>query len=270
MSNNWLYQKGNPNIPLSDVTEQNPITPDSSVTEIKSVASNYQKGEPFDSPKSFIVIFSGGSKTELEYFKPIRGNKYFQNIRIEIFVEDTFQKKTEELLFNPLIFDYAYNKVKDYREGMSPDSPDSYFIVTDVDHFGESIQANKSKCKQNGINLIVSNPCFEVWLYYSVHSDRFEDFLVPDKKLSEALKKYVHTSVVGGLDTRKAIFNIKQNITNAKANYFEENGLPTLFSTQMFRLAEQMLPYVSDGLEQLKNVRNLRTILSYADKLSKN
>ena len=260
MNNSWHYQKGNPNIPLRDATGHNLVVPDNSVPEITSVAANYQKGVPFESPKSFIVIFSGGLKTELEYFKPIRNNKCFQNIRIEIFVEDTFKKKTDTLLYNPRIFDYAYDKVEEYREGMSPDSPDAYFIITDVDHFGESIQANQSKCEQKAINLVISNPCFEVWLYYSAHSDRFENFVIPQKQLSETLKKFVHKSVDGGLDTRKAIFNIEQNITNAKNNYVEENGFPTLFSTQMFWLAEQMLPFVKDGLEQLRREIERRRI----------
>ncbi len=252
MSNNWQYQKGNPNNTLHDATEQNHIAPDFNASELTTVASNYQKGDSFDTPKSFIVIFSGGSKTELEYFKPIRNNKCLSNIRIEIFVEDTFNKKTDTLLFNPRIFDYAYDKVEEYREGMSPDLPDAYFIITDVDHFGESIQANCDKCKRIGIELVVSNPCFEVWLYYSAHSDRFENFAIPQKEFSKTLKKYVHTSVAGGLDTRKAIFNIEQNIVNAKNNYTEENGFPTLFSSQMYRLAEQMLPFVKEGLELLK------------------
>lgn len=252
MNNNWQYQKGNPNITLHDVTEQNHIVSDFIASESITIASNYKKGDSFDSPKSFIVIFSGGSKTELEYFKPIRVNQCFLDIRIEILVEDTFNKKTDALLFNPRIFDYAYSKVEEYREGMSPDSPDAFFIITDVDHFGESIQANRSKCKQEGIELIISNPCFEVWLYYSVHSDRFENFTIPQKKLSETLKKFVHKSVDGGLDTRKAIFNIEQNIVNARNNYEEENGFPTLFSTQMYRLSEQLLPYVKEGLELLK------------------
>ena len=252
MNNNWQYQKGNPNITLHDVTEQNHIVSDFIASESITIASNYKKGDSFDSPKSFIVIFSGGSKTELEYFKPIRANQCFLDIRIEILVEDTFNKKTDALLFNPRIFDYAYSKVEEYREGMSPDSPDAFFIITDVDHFGESIQANRSKCKQEGIELIISNPCFEVWLYYSVHSDRFENFTIPQKKLSETLKKFVHKSVDGGLDTRKAIFNIEQNIVNARNNYEEENGFPTLFSTQMYRLSEQLLPYVKEGLELLK------------------
>ena len=85
-----------------------------------------------------------------------------------------------------------------------------------------------------------------------MHSDRFENFTIPQKKLSETLKKFVHKSVDGGLDTRKAIFNIEQNIVNARNNYEEENGFPTLFSTQMYRLSEQLLPYVKEGLELLK------------------
>ena len=82
--------------------------------------------------------------------------------------------------------------------------------------------------------------CFEVWLYYAEKSDRPVDFVIPQNKLeiSSFFKTWANTHIKGGLKPTKAIFNIEQNITNAKKNYVEETGFPTLFSTQMFRLAE--------------------------------
>lgn len=102
--------------------------------------------------------------------------------------------------------------------------------------------------------MIISNSCFEVWLYYAEKSNRPLDFVIPQNKLeiSSAFKTWANTQIKGGLKPKKAIFNIERNIANAKNNYVEENGFPTLFSTQMFRLAEQMLPFVKDGLVQLK------------------
>ena len=124
------------------------------------------------------------------------------------------------------------------------------------------IPAMQQECKASNIELIVSNSCFEVWLYYAEKSNRPLDFVIPQNKLeiSSAFKTWANTQINGGLKPTKAIFNIEQNIINAKKNYVEENGFPTLFSTQMFRLAEQILPFVNNGLVQLRREIERRKI----------
>ena len=67
------------------------------------------------------------------------------------------------------------------------------------------------------------------------------------------MKKFVNSSVKGGLNTGKCIFDIKQNIHNAEANYqCDECGFPTLFSTNMFLMAKQVLPYIESGLDAIR------------------
>lgn len=253
MSNSWKYQKGNPNIPLQNgIFTKNPVRETDKIN-INNIPLEYQKVDSFEQPKSYIVIFSGGKRKELDYFNLIKKNESsFSNIKIEIFVEDRFGTKTNKLQFNPLIFNFAIEQTREYKEGASSLSPDKYFLITDVDHFKDAIIYHRNSCEQENINLIISNPCFEVWLYYSAHSDRFKKFNIPKKGLSDAVKKFVNTSVKGGLNCKNAILNIEQNIENARNNYKEENNFPTIFSTQMFRLAEEMLPFIKNELELLK------------------
>lgn len=253
MSNNWKYQKGNPSIPLqNEKFTKNPVRETDKIN-INNIPSEYQKVDSFEQPKWFVVIFSGGKKTEPDYFDKITKNESsFPNIKIEFHPEDKFDSKTDDIKINPRIFNFAINKTKEYKEGASTLSPDKYFLITDVDHFKEAIIFYRDQCEQENINLIISNPCFEVWLYYSAHSDCFRNFIIPKKALSKTLKKFVRTSVDGGLNCKEAILNIEQNIKNSKKNYKEEDGFPTIFSTQMFRLAEEMLPFIKSGLESLK------------------
>ena len=253
MKNTWSYQKGNP--------EETPVSPQRTAAPVhieeeqplNNVPSAYQKGEPYEAVKSFVVIFSGGREMELAYLKPVRNERLFPNIKIDVFVEDEFDKQDEELLFKPRIFDFAVNKIKeDYLSGASPEVPDSYYLITDVDHFKEAIVANEQRCKEVNLQLMVSNPCFEVWLYYSKHTDRFEGFEMPNKNLSYAVKKFVNSSVKGGLNPKKCIFDIKQNIKNAELNYeSDETGFPTLFSTNLFLMAKQILPFIKTGLNDM-------------------
>ena len=72
------------------------------------------------------------------------------------------------------------------------------------------------------------------------------------EEISLSFKKWANSRIEGGVKPTKAIFKIEENIINAKSNYSEEKGLPTLFSTQMFRLAEQLLPYVIDGIKYIE------------------
>ena len=167
-------------------------------------------------------------------------------------MEENFKSKGE-----PLIFEFALNKTKEYKESEIEEKPDKYYVVTDIDNFGQYVIANKQICDSNGIHLIVSNPCFEVWLYYSKHTDRFENFNEPaDKsKLSGLLKKWVNSSVKGGLNPNRAIFDIESNIINAEQNLqYDIHNLPDKYSTDMFILAKSILPFIKTELDKIKSV----------------
>ena len=111
------------------------------------------------------------------------------------------------------------------------------------------------ECVSHDIELIISNPCFEIWLYYTEKDDKCVGFKIPDKKekISSSLKTWVNKQIKGGVKPKRAILNIEQNIENAKKNYLvNDDGIPLLFSTQMFILAEQLLPYVKEGNNKIK------------------
>ena len=209
--------------------------------------SSYTKPNATLLPKSFVVVFSGGTKREKDYFNLILINsQIYSNIKIDFVPNPNFKKGGK-----PEIVEFAINKKKDYQESVNEDNPDSYYLLTDIDHFEEFIQWMAEECNKNDIELIISNSCFEVWLYYAEKDDKCVDFIVPKNilEISSKFKTWANTVVKGGLKPTKAILKIEQNIENARKNYSEENGIPTLFSTQMYRLAEKMLPYIKEGNE---------------------
>jgi hypothetical protein len=209
--------------------------------------THYIKPDSTVLPKAFVVIFSGGEEREKDYFHLITKNPdIYSNIRIDFFPNPNFKKGGK-----PEIVEFAINKKKDYQESVNEDNPDSYYLLTDIDHFEEFLQWMAEECNKNDIELIISNSCFEVWLYYAEKDDKCVDFIVPKNilEISSEFKTWANTVVKGGLKPTKAILKIEQNIENARKNYSEENGIPTLFSTQMYRLAEKMLPYIKEGNE---------------------
>lgn len=243
MSNNWSYSKGEPRKEPLVIAAHKTEDESAEKMPMNEVAASYQKGEGVLIPKAFIVIVTGGER-EVDYFKRVSD---IEKLKIASFVEPDFDKDDE-----PRIFKFAIDKVEDYKASSSPDNPDSYYLITDVDHFGRHIVAHHKECVDAGIRMIVSNPCFEVWLYYGYHSDKFVDFVKPGElsKLSSALKKYVNTSVEGGLNVKNAIFRLSENIKNAELNYScDGNQMPELYSTDMFILGKDILPFVEEELK---------------------
>ena len=258
MASSRYYQKGNPEKELlTDVAaETNRVTPVREMP-VSAPISGYTKPEGTLLPQALFVIYSGGTEREKDYFRLIDKNSaLFPFIRIAFHAEPNFEKGGK-----PSIMQFAIDKTNEYKDSATEENPDKYFLLSDVDHFEQFLSEMKQECADNSIELIISNSCFEVWLYYAEKSDRCTTFNIPQDKLniSSAFKTWANTQIKGGLKPKKAIFNIEQNIKNAKNNYFEIDGLPTLFSTQMFRLAEQMFPYVKFGLKELKN-KNLKSM----------
>ena len=111
---------------------------------------------------------------------------------------------------------------------------------------------------QEKLSLITSNPCFEIWLYYGKCQPPLQDFIIPSDplKMSQALKRYLNEKVKGGINPKWAICDVETATRNAKKAYSEDNnGLPTLFSTNMFVLTEELLPLIQRGLDTLKKQR---------------
>ena len=249
-----MYQKGDPQL---DVGQPRQVANSAvSVDETRHLPASpvgYSKGDAVLIPKAFLVVFSGGLRRELDYFKVIEQNpEKFPGLKLDFFVEDRF--KTGHV---PMVYQLALDKVDEYNTSSSPDAPDVFYVVTDVDLFLEHIQTYKPLFEAKNIGLIVNNPCLEVWLYYSKCGDKFEGFVFPvnPEALSSAVKTFVH-SKTGGVSPRKAIFDIEVNIVNARNNYDEDaNGIPSCFSTNMFLLAERMLPLLRPGLNSIKTER---------------
>jgi hypothetical protein len=208
---------------------------------IKDAGENYRKEDGILSPKSFFVIVSGGEKTERLYFKIISNQDKFERIKIE-FIADAKQLNPKGLL------ETAIYKQEHYKTSQE-NEPDKIYIVSDVDDFMSELLEIKPNCEKFDILLIISNSCFEIWLYYA-YLEQIVGFEVPENKskISKRFRRWMPSNI----NPIKAILNIEQNIKNAKIHYTEdENGIPKLFSTNMFVLAEEIFPLIDNELKKL-------------------
>ena len=54
--------------------------------------------------------------------------------------------------------------------------------------------------------------------------------------------------IPGGFDSRKHPELVATAIRNASANYHEQNEMPDVFSTEVYKLGQEILPFVVDIL----------------------
>jgi len=90
-------------------------------------------------------------------------------------------------------------------------------------------------------------------LYYA-YIDVIPNFPIPSDylKISIKFKGWLPSVIRGGIKPEKAILFIYQNIENAKKNHkVDANGIPALFSTNMFELAQDLVPIIEPELTNM-------------------
>lgn len=225
--------------------DQEEVEPQGALETLTKIeATGYSKAENVLLPNAFIVVFSNGEVRERKYFHWMKC--HCERLKLEFF--------SNPISPDDLLADVKAKKAE-YDLTAAEETPDTYYTVTDVDHFYNDILRSKAGYEDERINLIISNPCFEVWLYYSKRDDKFEGFEIPEDhlKLSQKVKQFLNDMIPGGVNPAKAVFDIKQNIVNARKNYSEdEKGIPVKFATNMFVLAEDVLLYLEADIEAWK------------------
>lgn len=119
------------------------------------------------------LIYSGGIVTEVEYFQYVRRHlfgDYVRNLRIKSGeVRDPVRVEAEGVDPKTLVDD-ATRLLREDKKDAKKESYDPFAVVwavTDVDDFGKNgdkLRAAVDKGYRSGVEVIISNPCFDVWL----------------------------------------------------------------------------------------------------------
>jgi hypothetical protein len=236
----------------ADLIQEHPVI----ITE--EVSASYTKLDGVLSPAKFIII-SGGEQKERKYFAKISDIHSFPRISIE------FVSKKGQGLSTSQLLDKANEINERLIRSQVDEFPDSIFLLSDRDHFYPEIVQIRPECESKGYKLIVSNPCFEIWLYYSYFSSKPVDFVVPCdvRKISHEFKTYLGDKTtdgkVKGVNPVRAIFNIETAMANSESNYqLDENAVPVLFSTDMHILAKELLPLIKPELVIIQEQQFIR------------
>lgn len=195
-----------------------------------------------------IYIFCEGAKREFDYFK------YFKELDSRINIE-VYKLHPHENNSPSGLLSIAEKCIIKSIENPNPKynyiAGDEVWIVLDIDKDKDEsrepqIQIIRKRCNVlENWHLVQSNPCFEVWLYYHLHSDK------PDFDNSEKCsewKQFVNNSVKGGFDSRRHPIYIKTASYNAEKNFSLVGDKLDLGCTNVYNLANSIVPLVSSKL----------------------
>lgn len=208
----------------------------------------YERQEPLrDSRK--IYIYCEGNKREFDYFRFFCGLSSNVNI---IPIPSKDGKTDPEKLMEAAREEFGINSDVSPKFTLDVSQQDNVWFVIDTDSWGSKITDLRNFCKSQNAGLdneawyvSQSNPSFEIWLYYHKFSEKP---VKNDVDKYSSIKEFVDAQIPGGFDSRKHPAMIEVAIQNAKAMYEEENQVLKLYSTEVFKLGQVILPFVKDIL----------------------
>lgn len=221
---------------------------------------DYGKREPSrDAHKIYIVC--EGKGTEPDYFAFFEGlSSNLQVITIPT-TKGTDPLKLMERAKQALMGDNREYTV-DYKQG------DTVWFVIDTDTWEKdgkiaplrefcsqenaAIPLNYDEIKSyNAWNVAQSNPCFEIWLYYHIYENKP---ISDDVGKFSSFKEFVDDCISGGFNFEKDPARLEDAIANTRKNFsIDQNDMPSLFTSEMYRLGAEINAFVKTDVAKLRN-----------------
>lgn len=230
------------------------------IQKVRAMPEGYEKTEPTLNT-DIIYIISGGEKRERNYFHLIN-NPGVRRIKIA-FVSKEHQG-LNPLQMKSLATESVLNsRFKTPEHIYTIDEYDTLYLLTDVDEFKDELIKEMADADAfSQIQWIISNPAFEIWLYYHYHTQPYPTLEEGKKKSASELSQWLKIKISelhksdGGVNPIKTFEHIRTAIQNSKNNYKERSGFPLLYSTQMHLLAQRIVDAMGDELDSLILLRS--------------
>lgn len=194
----------------------------------KRLNREYKKGKPFRDSKKFVIVAEG--EREDDYFR------YFNNINMRIQIEVAPRDGGKSAA------KFLIERATDYidKNGLEPN--DLLWFVLDVDRWPrKEIDNLKLNCDKNpNWNVAISNPCFEIWLYF-----HYGDPTKLKIKTAKAFKTKLGSLISGGYKINVFAQEIEQAAINArKADVNPDHFFPNVLTSKVYTLAEEMIQFL--------------------------
>lgn len=186
----------------------------------------YEKAEPFRDAVIYFVICEG-EKREPDYFE------FFDRLTHQLKVIPIASKAGESAP-NHL----EVNAEKAVKKWNIDEGDYELWFVLDIDRWQEHIhKIQKTAGSKKNWFIAISNPCFEVWLYYHFEKKKPQ---MDDLNNCQCWKQVIPQIKEGGFDSSKHPTLIHRAIENAKHNYSGAGYIPDVGSTQLYELGQKL------------------------------
>lgn len=227
------------------------------------VPSMYSKSDG-TLPYELVFVISGGAKRERDFLKVLIMGTGPSSLRV-IFLSkegqglhpDQMQERWKDIRTSGIV-DTDMQKFQ-------LDVMDKVFLLTDVDEFYDKlVDILREKTEDDNGEWVISNPCFEIWLYYCYLNNPEEDLAVLKElslaKRSQTMKSLGDALISGGLNSIRAFEQMYDGIKNSSSRYaLDENSIPLLFATQMHLMARYLVDTLNSNAGEYDDyVRNKR------------
>lgn len=265
------------NSPRKTLKKANSLPPAKRETESKPLVNqryipqSYSKTDGVLSPH-LVFVLSGGEKRERDFLSKLIQQREIHSLRV------VFMSENQQGL-QPSQMQEMWKEIQSAREFEANGQTyhlkdiDKVFLLSDVDEFYEQLKKifNDNSDAEQG-QWIVSNPCFEIWLYYCYLNNPENDLkslkLETVTKRSRELKRLLPKLIPGGIDPRKAFEQMVTGIDNSLEHYkVDENSIPVLFATQMHIMAKYLVDTMNQNNNEYTNYRE--KIAQWRDKMKK-
>ena len=189
-----------------------------------------------------IVIAAEGTQTERKYFEALKSEFRNPRIHVEILSRNTTASSPAHVI----------KQLDDFRReySLSLKEDDELWMVIDYDRWGDrKLSQISKKCQQKGYKLLVSNPCFELWLLLHLkelktYNPRERNRLFKNKNhaLEKELRRILGSYNKSNPDISKFIPYVKRAIERAKElDIKPRNRWPQSIGTRVYLLVEEII-----------------------------
>lgn len=185
----------------------------------------------FRDRRTFVIV-TEGAVTEVDYFTELAAGQRRVKVRLLPPVDRTSSA--------PI---HALRRATEFAAGGQLEKDDQLWIVLDTDRWSEKqLMEVRRACDDKGWGLVISNPCFELWLYLH-YADLPTDFTGNSQAMKEALR---HLFPIGeGYRPQLALSNLPAAVRRAVGlDTQSELRLPPINVTQVYRLVAAMQKFL--------------------------
>jgi hypothetical protein len=209
----------------------------------------YQRDTPANLARDYklFAIACEGAQREPTYFKLF--GHLSSRIKVDV-IEEVSDNESPNDQVNRSSPRWVLDRAASYVEKHGLIEEDELWLVIDVDRWERSIlQEIASSCDaQTNWHLALSNPCFEVWLYFHLKADIGSS---PASNCSKLKKAVSDLMLPAGYQAETIIVKLQDAIANAKAADSDpDHFFPANKQTKVYQLAEAVLKKV--GLSSFK------------------